>query len=331
MSALVDRPYIERWTRPGPRLSGLIEWLTGEVWTAARFQASGGRPSGYLQSGERIVNEWESLFSAAADSYIAELTAAPSPARRISDFFRDYPEGCVLVLDGCSLRELPRLLELARTSRRPVGECACGRSAIPSTTEHFVNDRLGFGFPAIGPSQLVSRRDWRGLALRYHYFREPNESQHISEASGPILLWHRFPDLRFMDSTASNAEFYDSIWDTLELVWLRTVQALPPSRTVLITSDHGYVFLGPGFSDRGLDGSDQPLNGKRFREFAPDEPLPEESAGLYVDSDRRVAVIRGRCHNRPQAPSPSRSVFRHEGLSLMEVLTPWLVLGPVGA
>jgi hypothetical protein len=331
MSGLVDRPHIERWTRPGPRLPGLIEWLTGEVWTAARFQASGSWPSGYLQSGERIVNEWESLLTAAADSYFAELTAVPSPARTISGFFRDQPEGCVLVLDGCSLRELPRLLELAYASRRPVVEFACGRSAIPSTTEHFVKDRLGCDFPAIGPSQLVSRREWRDLGIRCHYFREPNESQHISEESGPMLLWHRFPDLRFMDSTASSAEFYDSIWDALGLVWQRTVQALPPSRTVLVTSDHGYVFLGPGFSDRSLDGSDQPLNGKRYREFASDEPLPAESPGLHVNSGRRVAVIRGRCHNRPQAPSPSRSLFRHEGLSLMEVLTPWLVLGAVGA
>lgn len=331
MSALVDRPFIERWTRAAPRLAGLIQWLTWEVWTTERFQECGSKPSEYLQSGERVVNEWESLLTAAADSYSSELTAAPSPAWRISDFLRDRPEACVLVLDGCSLRELPRLLDLAHASRRPMMECACGRSAIPSTTEHFVNLRTGFAFPAIGPSQLVSRREWRELGIRYHYFQAPNESQHISEKPGSILLWHRFPDLRFMDSTASSAEFYDSIWDTLGLVWQRTVQALPSSRTVLVTSDHGYVFLGSGFSDRGLDGSDQPLKGKRYREFEPDEPLPAESPGLYVDSERRIAAVRGRCHNRPQAPSPSRSLFRHEGVSLMEVLTPWLVLGPAEA
>ena len=38
--------------------------------------------------------------------------------------------------------------------------------------------------------------------------------------------------------------------------------------------------------------------------------------------------IAGRVHNRPQAPSPSSSLYRHGGLSLMEMLTPWLVLGP---
>ncbi len=330
MTVLVQPQFIELWTRPDPRLPGLIQWLTAEVWTSSRIRECGGKPSEYLQSGERLVNEWESLLGAAAGSYFAELTAAPSPDRKVSSFFHDHPEGCVLVLDGCSLREMPRLLELASSSRRPVVECACGRSAIPSTTEQFVKDRLGFGFPAIGPSQLVLRHEWSDLGIHYHYFREPNESQHVSEGSSPKLLWHRFPDLRFMDSTASNAEFYDSIWDALGLVWLRTVQALPPSRTVLVTSDHGYVFLGPGLSDRSLDGSDRALNGKRSKEFPADEPLPAELPGLYVDPIRRVAVIRGRCHNRPHALSPSRSLFRHEGISLMEVLTPWLVLGPVG-
>ena len=39
-------------------------------------------------------------------------------------------------------------------------------------------------------------------------------------------------------------------------------------------------------------------------------------------------MLAGRCHNRPQAPSASRSWYRHGGLTLMEMLTPWLVLEP---
>ena len=34
---------------------------------------------------------------------------------------------------------------------------------------------------------------------------------------------------------------------------------------------------------------------------------------------------------RPQAPSASQSVYRHGGLTLMEMLTPWLVFGPIGS
>ncbi len=233
------------------------------------------------------------------------------------------------MLDGCSLREMPRLIELAGISRRPVIEASCSRSAIPSTTERFVGERLGLGLPVTAPSRLASRHELREKNIRFHFFQSPNEHQTISDDAGHVLLWHRFPDRRFMDSTASTAEFFDSIWDTLEIVWKKTVQALPPSRPVLVTSDHGYVYLGSGLSDRSLDGKDRALNGKRSREFNQGEPLPMEAPELFIDRERRVAAIKGRCHNRPQAPSPAQSVYRHEGISLMEVLTPWMVLGPM--
>jgi hypothetical protein len=97
---------------------------------------------------------------------------------------------------------------------------------------------------------------------------------------------------------------------------------------VLVTSDHGYIFLGQGLSEPKLNGIDRPLEGKRYREFPAEEELPVKKTGLWIDSARRLAVIAGRVHNRPQAPSPSSSLYRHGGLSLMEMLTPWLVLGP---
>ncbi len=330
MTPSLDRTSLEFITRPQPRLPYLEQWLIEEVWTMKRFEECGGVPSEYLKAGEKLVNDEERLLTAAAFSYFKELSAAPNPNRSIIEFFEQHPQGSVVVLDGCSLRELPRFIELAKNSNRPVVDCSCGRSAIPSTTEHFIKERIGFNLPLIGPSALITRKELKDLGLRYQYFQTPNESQYIPNQPSPILLWHRFPDRRFMDSTASNADLYDGIWDSLELVWKNTVQALPASDHLLVTSDHGYVFLGAGLSDTNLEGQDKPLKGKRFREFPMEESLPDEaSTGLFVDQARRLAVIQGRCHNHPQAPSPSNSLYRHGGISLMECLTPWLVLGPM--
>ena len=330
MTSLLDRTSLDLWTKPGPRLPHLKKWLLGEVWTIERFKECGAAPAEYLKAGEKMVNEKEALLTAAADSYFRELVTAQAPARTITEFCDKHPDSCVVILDGCSLRELPRLLELAKSSRRPVVECTCGRSAIPSTTEHFISDRLGLALPAVSPSELVSRHELRNHGIGYYFFQKPNEFQHILEGPGSILLWHRFPDLRFMDSTASSAEMYDGIWDILGMVWKNMVQSLPVKRNVLVTSDHGYVFFGAGLSDTSLEQMDRPLQGKRFRQFSDDEPFPEEGTpGLFLDQQRRTAILQGRCHNRPQAPSPSKSLYRHGGLSLMEVLTPWLVLGPM--
>jgi len=327
MISVLDQPTLNLLTAPGPRLPGLENWLMAEVWTSERLQVSGGSPSSYLTSGEQEVNRLETLLSASAPSYFNELLAPADET--IAGFLKRNPDACVVILDGCSLRELPKLTELARISQRPVLSTATGRSATPSSTTHFVAQGLGLGLPVLGPSQLKSRSELADHGIRFHYFQQPNEAQQISDEPGNIIVWHRFPDLRFMDSTAASAEMYDAVWDTLNLVWQRTVQALPPKRKILVTSDHGYIFLGAGLSDRSLDGCDRPLQGKRDLAFSPEESLPDPQPGLWIDQQRRLAMVTGRCHNRPQAPSPSKSIYRHGGLSLMEVLTPWLVLGPM--
>lgn len=327
MISILDQPTLNLLTTPGPRLPLLENWLMAEVWTAERLRSSGGSPAGYLTSGEQEVNRLETLLTAAAPSYFSELLA---PAERtIAAFLRDNPDSFVVILDGCSLRELPKLAELARISHRSVILSATGRSAIPSSTVHFVAHGLGMGLPSLGPSQVGSRRELKERGIRFHHFQQPNEVQQIADTPGNVLVWHRFPDLRFMDSTAASAEMYDAVWETLDLVWKRTVQAIPPNRKILVTSDHGYIFLGAGLSDRSLDDCDRSLKGKRYREFPPEETLPESQHGLWIDQQRRLAMVTGRCHNRPLAPSPSQSIYRHGGLGLMEVLTPWLVLGPM--
>jgi hypothetical protein len=318
-------------TAPQPRLPGLETWLRNEVWCEVAFERANRSPKDYLLAGERLVNERESLLAATAPQVYAELTTAASPDRSVSEFFAANPRSAAVIFDGCSLREMPRLVELARASRRAVLAEGCGRAAVPSETIQFVADRLGLGLSALGPSQLASRGELRARNVRYYYFAQSNSYHTIDDGDESLLLWCRFPDQRYTDSTAIDEGLFDGAWDGFEQAWRNTVQAVPPDRTVLVTSDHGYVFLKSGFSDTRLKSLDRPLNGKRFRFFEEHEALPERAPGLWLDESRRLAVLAGRGHNRPQAPSASQSVYRHGGLTLMEMFTPWLVLGPVGS
>lgn len=327
--AALDADLLAQLTAPVARLPGLEHWLLDEVWSPASFAAAGRSPKNYLLAGERKVNERESLLGAAADGVYQELLQPQGESRTVSAFFKAERRSAAVIFDGCSLRELPRLLELAAASRRPVLELGCSRAAVPSETNRFVADRLGFGLPEIGPSQLTSRRELRQVGVRYYYFGQLAHYHTIEDSDDAILAWCRFPDQRYTDSTAVDEGLFDGIWDGFESVWRNTVQALPPDRTVLVTSDHGYVFVKSGFSDTRLKDADRALDGKRFRYFENGEALPPPAPGLRVDSERRLAILAGRGHNRPQAPSASQSVYRHGGLSLMEMLTPWLVLGPV--
>ena len=324
----LSRALLDELTRPGFRLPSMVQWLMNEVWTMKRYRAAGQKPAEYLRQGEALVHERESLHTLAGESLYDELAAAPPPSRSIRAFWDQHPGASVVILDGCSLRELPRLVELAGASGRPILEQSYGFAAVPSETEMFIVQRLGLGLPAIAPSALPGRRELRKQGICAYWMRQPNERIAVEETQDAVLLWARFPDMRFMDSHAATPELFDSIWDMLQTVWMRTVQAVPASKPLLVTSDHGYIFLGQGLSEPKLKGVDKPLEGKRFREFAPGETVPEKRPGLWVDPSRRLAVVAGRIHNRPQAPSPSNSLYRHGGLSLMEMLTPWLVLGP---
>jgi hypothetical protein len=299
-----------------------------EVWTMDRYQAAGEKPVEYLLEGEALVHEREKILTLAGDSIYDELASLPSDDWSINAFLTQNPSASVVVLDGCSVRELPKLAALAEASGRPILKKDYGRAAVPSETVAFIADRMGLGLPATAPNELPGRRELRERGIRAYWFRQPTERIVIENGPGSALLWTRFPDMRFMDTHASSADLFDSIWDMLDSVWKATVQAVPASRPVLVTSDHGYIFLGTGLSDPGLNGVDRPLEGKRFREFPTEEQLPTRGPGLWVDPARRLAVLAGRVHNRPKAPSPSQSIYRHGGLSLMEMLTPWLVLGP---
>jgi hypothetical protein len=324
----LNRALLDELTRPGFRLPGIAQWLMNEVWTMDRYVTVGQQPAEYLRHGESLVHERETILTLAGDSLYDELAAAPPSNRSIRAFWDRHPGASVVILDGCSLRELPRLVELAGASGRPMLEQSYGFAAVPSETEMFIAQRMGLGLPALAPSVLPGRRELSEQGIRAYWMRQPNERIAIEDTQEAVLLWARFPDMRFLDTHAATPELFDSIWDMLQTVWMRTVQALPTSRPVLVTSDHGYIFLGQGLSEPKLNGVDKPLEGKRFREFLPDEELPQRKPGLWVDPARRLAVVAGRVHNRPQAPSPSNSLYRHGGLSLMEMLTPWLVLGP---
>lgn len=185
------------------------------------------------------------------------------------------------------------------------------------------------------------------MLLGYHLFQSVSAASkwasEIGYAWSPpaksVVIVHKFTDQSMPDDALwlLVGKSIGASWDRrrppsraqLKLAWKRTVGAVPANKKVLVTSDHGYIFLGAGLGDPNLEGLDRPLSGKRFRCFEPDEALPDPEPGLWVHTERRLAVLSGRTHNRPQAPSASQYIYRHGGLSLMEMLTPWLVLAPV--
>jgi hypothetical protein len=86
----------------------------------------------------------------------------------------------------------------------------------------------------------------RRCGVAAYYLGHPSERHALDTAARSLLLWSAFPDNTSRDSEARFAEHFAQIEMLLETAWKSTVMSLPQGRRVLVTSDHGYVFLGGG-------------------------------------------------------------------------------------
>jgi hypothetical protein len=203
-------------------------------------------------------------------------------------------------------------------------------AALPSTTTAFVEQRL-VGKP-IAPKTLPQRKELKEMGIHAYYFDDAIDTHHIHCLdSDKVILWSAFPDVTYQDSDARFARHFADMQKLYDTAWKNTVMQIPNNKRVIITSDHGYIFFGAGFdSIRGGDACDL-LDQDRFKVFVGDEKLPDANchSDLQIMSDRQLAMVRGRIKNKPKGPSSNR-IYRHGGLSLMEMLVPWIVLEKEG-
>lgn len=323
--ASLSRDVFERLIEPGPRLPWLVDWLLGEVWTRERYSAMS--PIEYLENGESQVNALEEIIASSAPRVYDELMVDPAPERDLRTFLTNQLPCAAVVFDGLSLREVPAVLKLAERSVLRVLETGLAFAATPSETMDFVSQRLRVGNGNIAPSQLSGRGEVREAGIAAYYFNAPTQRHTLERDAQSLLLWSAFPDQTYSDSGARFKEHFQEIHTLFESAWMNTVQQIPRGRKILVTSDHGYVFFGSNLSSARNNAAVRPLTqlmgGERFyRLDAGDVPMHPD---LAVLPHRGVAMIRGRVQTHSSGQSSSK-LYKHGGLSLMEMLTPWIIL-----
>lgn len=320
--ATLNSEILRKLTSPEPRLPWMTQWLLDEVWTARRFETL--TPEDYLVEGEQAVHAFEELLATSAAQFYDELAAA---AEQAPGLLERAPAGsAVIVFDGASLREIPLFLSKAKESGFRVAENSVALAALPSTTTAFVSTRL-LG-KEVSPKALPQRKELKEQKVHAYYMDDAISIHQINPADDEsILLWSAFPDITYKDSNARFARHFADMQKLYDTAWRNTVMQIPRGRRIVITSDHGYIFFGAGFDSTRPNDVCALLDQDRFKFFGGEECMPKqaEEPGLQVLGERRLAMVRGRIKNRPQGPSANK-VYRHGGLSLMEVLTPWIVL-----
>lgn len=319
----INQAIFDRLTKPGPRIPWITRWLLEEVWNQEHYQKN--KPLEYLYQGEEAVNHFESLIAAAADRTYGELLANPDPSKSMLGVLAGS-DTALVVFDGLSLREIPLVLSLASQSGFKALRVDTSLGASPSETIDYVARELPCG--RIAPSQLPGRRELKEKGIVALY--SGNYTQGISgEYEGsPLIVWSSFPDLTYRDSGARFENHFETIHLLFETVWMNTVQQIKGKKTIIITSDHGYIFFGHGLDFPRSTSELTELNryfGNDRNAWLAERPDPPKSDDIFIDTARNVAMIKGRIKTRSTGEAAAR-LYKHGGLSLMEMLTPWIVL-----
>ena len=302
------------------RLQELEKWLNAEVWSLQRFEEC--EPEVYIEQGEKKVHKVEELISASAFSLYDEISSRASERITADSFFGDTPTALV-IFDGASIRELPVFKKFAVDSGYNIVDSRYGFAALPSDTEYFIEQRI-LGKRA-APSQLPGRRDLGEYGIKAYYFDSPTRNFELSREHGKYLLWSHFPDGTYKDLSAKFASHFSEMLNIYDTVWRNVVMSVSEGYRIIITSDHGYIFFGPDMDTPHSGEAVRVLDQDRYKFFQDDESLPENMQELQIIGERKLAMLRGRIRNRPKGPSGNR-IYRHGGMSLMEMFTPWLVI-----
>ena len=240
----------------------------------------------------------------------------------------------VLILDGLSLRELPWLLQGAKEHGFALRDVAACASELPGETDEFAR-ALGFA------SRARLQNNGGGLAHKLY----PAQTETVdlpwkdcenlvNNAPGAKnwVFWHHWPDARLHDIAGPDQGLKPLTEDvTRQLTgddFWAFAGRLATGRRLVITSDHGYAatghfpdaegeagqFLKQTFgSGRGKAGAD--LTQNDCGPFAP-------PVALRIDSPHGAYLL---ALGRRKWKSPGGyPTLAHGGLSLLEVLTPWV-------
>ena len=314
-------------TAPGPRLPAIAAWLAERVWHSNDYPHKD--PVEYLKVGEEQVNELETILSSAAWRVYDEFQSPPPPERNLLSFLTEQRPCAAVIFDGLSLREIPAILHLANQSGFHVTGTGFSQAAIPSETIDFVAQRLGL--PNTSPVQLPTRQTLREKGIAAYYYSYANIREQLDTSAPALLIWSSFPDNTYKDSGARFAEHFGQLDGTLKAAWANTVQQIPSGRRILITSDHGYVFFGSSFSlprkNEELVEITRRFAGQRSCRLQDGErPLDHPDVAVLSDpTGKQVMMLRGRVQTHVPGEQSNR-LYKHGGLSLMEMLTPWVVL-----
>lgn len=284
-----------------------------------------------LRRREQVVGEVDDIIASSAwelwNSFNKDIE---SNASYLKKWWRDTSGSkAVLILDGLSIREVPWILEGAKSHDIEVSKVNSYGAELPSETTAFAR-ALGFSSRSI-LSNNGGRKNFRFRNVRTECSnRSWRECEEYVDSDSNWIFWHHWPDSVLHEEAGAGQglttfskfvkqEMYgDEFWNF--------VRKLVKDGTLLITSDHGYA-VTTFFSridkkeERAIK---QMMGGKRYQEVKEriEKTLPS-FLKLVENLNKRYYVTVGRKKWSSPGGFP---VLAHGGISLFEMFCPSIEL-----
>lgn len=298
------------------------------VEIASKPLATGNAPSEVIKR-DREIGALDNFLSASGwDLWQTFGAAVERTSDRLVRWWAEpYSAKAVLVLDGLSLRELPWLLQGAKERGFKLHEVSANASELPGETNEFAR-ALGFG----SRSQL--QNNGGGLAHRLQPAQTESADMPWKDCEGFVngapnwVFWHHWPDSKIHDVAGAGQGLDTLTKDAADQLnsddFWAFVERLATGRRLVITSDHGYAATGYFPDAEGEVG--QYLrktfsSGRSTSGSGEAGPfVPPVAMQLNTPHGAHLLAL-GRRKWKSQGGYPT---LTHGGLSLLEVLSPWL-------
>jgi hypothetical protein len=320
-------------------LNGLVTGEPEDAWRtliaaalaiAAGPLTVGTSPSEVIKR-DRAIGELDHFLSTSGwDLWHDFGQAVERNAERLVRWWAEtYGAKAVLILDGLSLRELPWLLQGAKERGFTLHEVSANAAELPGETDEFAQ-ALGF----FARSQLQNN----GGALTGRLSGATTECVKLPwqdcakliDASPNWLFWHPWPDSKIHDTTGAGQGLDVLTRDVAEQLssddFWAFVERLATGRRLVITSDHGYAATGLFFDASGQQGNHLKAtfkNGRNVKGAVDPGPFIPPVALQINGPHCPHTLVLGRWKWSGQGGYPT---LAHGGLSLLEVLTPFVEL-----
>ncbi len=290
----------------------LFHWLV-ELWDGAGVDDA--LLNDYYDEREKSTRRLTWTLDQVYGEFLTGVLLPQVDSRQVAELLAQ-PRHALVLMDSLSLREASLLKQRLPAHGYEVLALDYAFSEIPSETEAFCQRHWGVNAPSAvnDPRFVYIRADAPPLdELR----RER------------LVVWGTYPDWFWRHAHSGKTEHIPpaDIYLKTEAMLLTILERIKGHDEIVISSDHGYLALKAGMAwstPQPYYGYLKQVMGARVAPISDSKEARAllEKGMIVVHED--IFLVKGRY------TGDFGSVYLHRGLSLMECLTPWLVVQGVG-